>query len=65
MRKPMSEVLHSSLKEQPLMPSISRDPSSAQKINKCLCTDLLKNKKVKEEKGFLHREVRHATPLGC
>ncbi len=35
--KPKSEVLHDSLKEEPLPLSISQDPSSAPKINKCLC----------------------------
>ena len=38
----MSEVLHASFKEQCLLLSISRDPSSPQKINKFLCTVLLK-----------------------
>lgn len=60
----MSEVLHASLKEQPLLLSISRDPYSTPKVNKCLCTVLLNNTKLKEEKGFTHREVKHATPLG-
>jgi len=60
----MSAFLHASLKEQPLLLSISWDPSSAPKINKCLCTVLSKNTKEKEEKGFLRREVKHATPLG-
>lgn len=64
MRKLMSEVLHASLKEQPLLLSISHDPSSAPKINKCLCMVLLKNTKAEEEKGFLRREVKHATPPG-
>ena len=63
MSKIMSEVLHDSLKEQPLLLSISRDPSSAPKINKFLYTVLLKNTKGKEDKGFLRREVKHATPL--
>jgi len=59
----MSEVLHASLKEKPLLLSISQDPSFTLKINKCICTVLLKNTKAKEEKGFLQREVMHATPL--
>ena len=42
----------------------SQDPSFAPKINKCLCTVLLKNTKAKEEKGFLRKEVKHATPPG-
>ena len=62
MRKPMSEVLHSSPKEQPLPISINGDPSSTPKINKCLCIVLLKNMNAKEEKGFLRRVVKHATP---
>ena len=64
MRKPMSDALHASLEEQPLLLSISRDPSSAPKITKCLLILLLKNTKVKEEKGFLCREVKQATPPG-
>jgi len=48
--------------EQPLLISITKDPSSSPKINKLLCTVLLKNTKAKEEKGFLRREVKHATP---
>ena len=60
----MSEVLHASLKEKPLLLLIGQDPSSPPKINKCLCTVLLKNTKAKEEKGFLCREVKHATPPG-
>jgi len=41
----MSEVLLDSLKEQPLLLSISQDPSSTLKINKCLCTVLFKKYK--------------------
>ena len=48
MRKPMSEVLHASLKDQPVLLSISRDPSSTLKINKCLSTILFK--KYKDER---------------
>ena len=44
----MSKVLHDSLKEKHLLLSISRDPSSTQRINKCLCIVLFKNTKAKE-----------------
>lgn len=64
MNKPMFGVLHASLKKQPLLLSISQDPCSAPKINNCLCTVILKNTKMEEEKGFLHREVKQATPPG-
>lgn len=64
MSEPMSEILCASLKEKPLLISISRDPSFAPKINKRLCIVISKNVKVKEEKGFLWREVKHATLLG-
>jgi len=45
MRKSKSEVLHASLKEQPLLLSIIQNPSSTPKINKCLYTILLKKNK--------------------
>lgn len=63
--KPKSEVLHASLKEQPLLLSISWDPSFTPKINKFLCIVLFsKDTKAKEEKGFMSREVKQETPPG-
>ena len=56
--------LYASLKEKNLLLSISQDPSSAQKQISANAHSSWKNTKEKKEKGFLDREVKHATPSG-